>query len=72
MVNIRIMMVSEKRTEEILSAGKPIRPLDDIILDLGDIRERGERAVNISDARKLEELGLELIRHARETLSASY
>lgn len=72
MVHIEIVMVPEKRAEEILSVSKPIRSLDDIILDLGDIRERGERAVNISDARKLEELGLELIRHARETLSASY
>ena len=72
MTNIRIMMVPEKRIEEILSAGKPIRSLDDIILDLGEIREREEKAVNISDAKKLEELGLELIRHARETLTASY
>ena len=66
------MMIPEKRAEEILSTGKPIRSLDDIILDLGEIREKEEKAVNISDARKLEELGLELIRHARETLTASY
>ena len=72
MVNIRIMMIPEKRAEEILSTGKPIRSLDDIILDLGEIREKEEKAVNISDARKLEELGLELIRHARETFTASY
>ena len=72
MTNIRIVMVPEKRVEEILSVGMPIRSLDDIILDLGEIREKGEKAVNISDAKKLEELGLELIRHARETLTASY
>lgn len=72
MTNIRIIMVPKKRVEEILSTGKPIRPLDDIILDIGEIREKGEKAVNISDAKKLEELGLELIRHGRETLTASY
>ena len=72
MTNIRIMMVPEERIKEILSTSKPIRSLDDIILDLGEIREKGEKAVNISDAKKLEELGLELIRHARETLTASY
>ena len=72
MTNIRITMIPEERIKDILSVGKPIRSLDDIILDLGEIREKGEKAVNISDARKLEELGLELIRHARETLTASY
>lgn len=72
MTYVRIIMVSEKRAEEILSTGKPIRTLDDIILDIGEIREKGERGVNTSDAKKLEELGLELIRHARETLTASY
>lgn len=65
-------MVPKKRIEEILSTGKPIRSLDDIILDIGEIREKGEKTVNTSDAEKLEELGLELIRHARETLTASY
>ena len=62
MTEIRLMM-SDKKAVEILSASNPIRSIDDIILDLGDIRERGEKAVNISDARKLEELGIELIRH---------
>ena len=71
MTEIRLMM-SNKKAAEILSAGRPIRSLEDIILDLNDIRERGEKAVNVSDARKLEELGIELIRHARETLTASY
>ena len=71
MTEIRLMM-SNKKAAEILSAGRPIRSLEDIILDLNDIRERGEKAVNISDARKLEELGIELIKHARETLTASY
>lgn len=70
MTNVRLVIVPKLRAEEILSTSKPIRSLEDIILDLGEINEKGVEAVNLDDARKLEELGLELLRHARETVDA--
>ena len=72
MVNIRLILVNEKEAENLLSTSGPLRDLDDIILDIADIDERGEKAVNLSDAKKLEVLGLELIKHARLTAEASY
>lgn len=70
--NVRITMVPKSEAETILDPTKPIRPLDKIIEDIIDIDSRGSMAANLTDAKKLEVLGLELIRHARETMTASY
>ena len=72
MVEVLISMVRQKEAEDILSPSKPIRSLDYIILDIANIRDKGHMAINLDDAKRLEVLGLELIRHARETLAASY
>ncbi len=72
MTNIRLMLIGEQEAKDILSSSSPLRNLDDIILDIADINERGEKAVNLSDAKKLEVLGLELIKHGRITAEASY
>lgn len=70
--DVRIVMTSKKTAEDILDPTKPVRSLDDIIKEISEIRDKGSAAVNISDAGRLERLGLELIRHARETMVASY
>ncbi len=72
MTSIRLILVRENEAEDILSTHRPLRNLDDIIIDIADINERGEKAVNLSDAKKLEVLGLELIKHARLTAEASF
>ena len=72
MTNIRLMLVGDEEAKDILTVSRPLRDLDDIILDIADINERGEKAVNLSDAKKLEVLGLELIKHGRLTAEASY
>ncbi len=72
MTNVRLILVGEQEAKDVLSMSRPLRNLDDIILDIADINERGERAVNLSDAKKLEVLGLELIKHGRITAEASY
>ncbi len=72
MTNIILMLVGEEEAKDILTVSRPLRDLDDIILDIADINEKGEKAVNLSDAKKLEVLGLELIKHARYTAEASY
>jgi hypothetical protein len=72
MTYVRLVLVGEEEAKDVLSTSRPLRDLDDIILDIADINERGERAVNLSDAKKLEVLGLELIKHARLTAEASY
>ncbi len=70
--NVRITMVPKYEAEKILDPTKPIRSLYEIIRDIIRIDNRGSAAVNLTDAKKLEVLGLELIRHARETMTASY
>lgn len=70
MVDI-LLMISKKEVEDILNPTKPMRSLDGIINDLIEIRDKGHLAVNIDNAIKLEVLGIELIRHARETLAAT-
>lgn len=72
MTNVRLVLVGEEEAKDVLSSSSPLRNLDDIILDIADINERGEKAVNLSDAKKLEVLGLELIKHGRVTAEASY
>lgn len=72
MTNVRLVLVGEQEATDVLSMSRPLRNLDDIILDIADINERGEKAVNLSDAKKLEVLGLELIKHGRITAEASY
>ncbi len=70
--SVRITMVPKSEAEKILDPTKPIRPLYEIIRDIIRIDNRGSDAVNLTDAKRLEVLGLELIRHARETMTASY
>lgn len=72
MTDVRLILVREEEAKGILSSSKPLRNLDDIILDIAEINEKGEKGVNLSDAKKLEILGLELIKHARITAEASY
>lgn len=72
MTEVRLVLVREKEAKDVLSSSRPLRNLDDIILDIAEINEKGEKGVNISDAKKLEVLGLELIKHARVTAEASY
>ena len=72
MTDVRLVLVRREEAREILSSSGPLRNLDDIILDIAEINEKGEKGVNLSDAKKLEVLGLELIKHARVTAEASY
>jgi hypothetical protein len=68
MTNIKICMVHEVVAVQILSSANPSRSICDIIKDLEDIKNKKDRAVNLDDARKLEELAIELIRMSRDTL----
>jgi hypothetical protein len=72
MTSVRLILVGEEEAKDILSSSRPSRNLDDIVLDIVEINEKGEKAVNLDDAKKLEVLGLELIKHARSTAEASY
>ena len=72
MTFVRLVLVGEEEAKDVLSTSRPLRDLDDIILDIVEINEKGEKAVNLSDAKKLEVLGLELIKHGRITAEASY
>jgi hypothetical protein len=72
MTDIRLVLVRKEEAREILSSSWSLRNLDDIILDIAEINEKGSEGVNLSDAKKLEVLGLELIKHARVTAEASY
>lgn len=72
MVEIRLVLVRREEARNILSSSEPLRSLDDIILDIAEINEKGSEGVNLSDAKKLEILGLELIKHAKVTAEASY
>lgn len=72
MTEIRLVLVRREEARNILSSSEPLRNLDDIILDIAEINEKGSKGVNLSDAKKLEVLGLELIKHARVTAEASY
>jgi hypothetical protein len=72
MTDIRLVLVRKEEARHILSSSGPLRNLEDIILDIAEINEKGEKGVNLSDAKKLEVLGLELIKHARITAEASY
>ncbi len=72
MTSVRLVLVGEEEAKDVLSSSRPLRNLDDIILDVAEINEKGEKGVNLSDAKRLEVLGLELIKHARVTAEASY
>jgi len=72
MTNVRLVLVGEEEAKDVLSSSRPLRNLDDIVLDIVEINEKGEKAVNLDDAKKLEVLGLELLKHARLTAEASY
>jgi hypothetical protein len=72
MVEIRLVLVRREEAREILGSSGPLRNLDDIILDIAEINEKGSEGVNLSDAKKLEVLGLELIKHARVTAETCY
>lgn len=68
MTQIKLSMVHEAVAEMILNSANPSRPISAIIKDLEEIENKGDRAVNLDDARKLEELAIELIRMSRDTL----
>lgn len=72
MTDIKLVLVRKEEARDILSSSGPLRNLDDIILDIAEINEKGAEGVNLSDAKKLEVLGLELIKHARVTAEACY
>lgn len=72
MTNVRLILIREAEAKDILSSSRQLRNLDDIILDIDEINKMGSEGVNLSIAKKLETLGLELIKHARVTVEASY
>jgi hypothetical protein len=72
MTYVRLSLVREEEAKDILSSSGRLRSLDDIILDIDEIHKMGAEGVNLSTAKELEILGLELIKHARVTLEASY
>lgn len=72
MTDIKLVLVRKEEARDILRSSGPLRNLDDIILDIAEINEKGAKGVNLSDAKKLEVLGLELIKHARVTAEACY
>lgn len=67
MTQIKIGMVHQSIVEMLLSSAKPSRPTSEIIKDLEEIKNKGHKAVNLDDARKLEHLAVELIRMSRDT-----
>ena len=67
---VRIIMTPKHRAERILS--EFARPMPLIIKDLEIIADKKDRGVNLDDAQKLEELGLELIKMARDTHSCCF
>jgi hypothetical protein len=72
MTHVILILVREKEAKDILSPSRSLKSLDDIILDIAEINNMGSEGVNLSTAKKLEVLGLELIKHARVTAEASY
>lgn len=72
MTHVILILVREAEAKDILSSSRPLKSFDDIILDIADINNMGSEGVNLSTAKKLEILGLELIKHARATAEASY
>lgn len=72
MVQVRICMLHESIVEMILSSASSSRPILEIIKGLEEIKNKGDKAVNLDDARKLEFLGVELIRMSRDTHTCCY
>lgn len=72
MAQIRTCMVDESIVNMILSEAKRSRPISAIIDNLIDIRNKGDKAANLDGARRLEFLGIELIRIARDTRDCCY
>lgn len=72
MTQIRIMMLDESIVNMLLSSAKSSRPISEIIKDLEEIKNKGHKAVNLSDARKLEYLAVELIRISRDARDCCY
>lgn len=72
MTNIRMVFLSDEEVADILNPTKLIRSQEEIINELNEIIREGARAVNLTVARREEIMGIELIRHARETLAASF
>lgn len=66
MIEVRITMVPKHKVEKILSAESLTRSIPMIMEDLAKIVVKEDKAVNLDDAQKLEELGIELIRSARD------
>ncbi len=72
MTSVILILVREAEAKDILNSSRPLKSLDDIILDIADINNMGSEGVNLGIAKKLEVIGLELIKHARVTADASY
>ena len=62
-----IIGLHESMVEMLLNSANPSRPISKIIKDLEEIENKGHKAVNLDDARKLEHLAVELIRISRDT-----
>lgn len=72
MVQVRIGMLHESIVEMILNSANPSMPISEIIKELEEIKNKGDKAVNLDDAKRLEYLGVELIRISRDTHTCCY
>ncbi len=72
MTCVTLVTVGEDMAKLMFSQDKRSRPIADIVQDLINIENKGHRAVNLDDARKLELIGLEILRHARDTVDCCY
>ncbi len=72
MAQVRIDTLHESMIEMILNSATPPTPLHTIIKELEEIKNKGHRAANLDDARKLEHLAVELIRISRDTRSCCH
>lgn len=70
--NIRVTMVPKHKVEAILDTKNPTRSITAIMDDLARIIVKQDDAINLDDAQKVEELGIELIRIARDMHSACF
>lgn len=70
--NIRVTMVPKYKVEAILDTKNPTRSITAIMDDLARIIVKQDDAINLDDAQKVEELGIELIRIARDMHSACF
>lgn len=70
--DIRVTMVPKHKVEAILDTKNPARSITTIVDDLVKIVIRQDKATNLDNAQKVEELSIELIRIARDMHSACF